>query len=271
MGASVGSFLNVVAFRVPLGRSVVSPGSACPSCGKSIAWYDNIPVLSWFILGGQCRHCKAPFSFRYAGVEAFFGVYTLAIVMRWDLTIHSLTCILVGAILVAIALIDHDHWLIDDRMSAAVGVVGLVGHGASLIIDTGLPIGPSLVSVATHLAAGAIAFGLLFGMGYVMSKALDKEALGGGDAPLFAAIICATGWAGLLPVLMLASVQGLIGWALLSRSGGIGNREVEHEDGWKPEEGALPLGIFLALAGLEVMLIGESLTDAYLNAVRNLL
>ena len=271
MGASIGSFLNVVAFRVPLGRSVVSPGSACPSCEESISWYDNIPVVSWFMLGGKCRYCKAPFSFRYAGVEAFFGVYSLAIVMRWDLTVHSLTCIVVGALLVAIALIDHDSWLIDDRMSAAVALLGLAGHGASLIIDTQLEVVPSLLSVATHCAAGAIAFGLLFGMGYVMTRALDKEALGGGDAPLFAAIVCTTGWGGLLPVLMLASVQGLIGWAILSQSGGIGNRDVEHDDGWQPEEGALPLGIFLALAGLEVLVIGEGLTDAYLDAVRNLL
>ena len=70
---------------------------------------------------------------------------------------------------------------------------------------------------------------------------------------------------------MLASIQGLIGWAILARRGGIGNREVEHDDGWQPEDGALPLGIFLALAGLEVLLIGEGLTDAYLNALRGLL
>ena len=72
MGASVGSFLNVVAYRMPLGRSVVSPGSACPACETPIAWYDNLPVLSWFILRGRCRHCGAGFSFRYARVEALF-------------------------------------------------------------------------------------------------------------------------------------------------------------------------------------------------------
>ena len=271
VGASVGSFLNVVAYRMPLGRSVVSPGSACPACETPIAWYDNLPVLSWFILRGRCRHCGAGFSFRYAGVEALFGLYTLAIVIRWDLTVHSLTCVLAGAVLVAIALIDHDSWLIDDRMSAAVASIGLTGHGASLLVDAELSVGATLASVAAHLIAGAVAFGMLYGMGYLMTKALDKEALGGGDAPLFAAIVCCTGMSGVLPVLMLASIQGLIGWAILSRRGGIGNREVEHDDGWQPEEGALPLGIFLALAGLEVMLIGEGLTDLYLETIRSLL
>lgn len=271
MGASIGSFLNVVAYRMPLGRSVVSPGSACPHCQQPIAWYDNLPVISWFILRGKCRNCSAPFSLRYAGVEAFFGVYTLAVIVRWDLSVHALTCVAVGAVLLAIALIDHDHWLIDDRMSASVAGLGLVGHTASLVVDTGLEWGPALLSTGTHLGAGLIAFGMLYGMGFVMGKALDKEALGGGDAPLFAAIVCCTGFAGLLPILMLASIQGLIGWAILARRGGIGNREVEHDDGWQPEDGALPLGIFLALAGLEVLLIGEGLTDAYLNALRGLL
>jgi leader peptidase (prepilin peptidase)/N-methyltransferase len=271
MGASVGSFLNVVAYRMPLGRSVVRPGSACPSCQTPIAWFDNLPVVSWFVLRGKCRSCGTGFSIRYATVEALFGIYTLAIVVRWDLTVHTLTCLAVGSILVAIALIDHDSWLIDDRMTAAVAITGLSGHLASMTFDVGLELSQALLSTATHLGAGLVAFTMLWGMGRLMGKALDKEALGGGDAPLFGAIVCATGFHGLLPVLMLASVQGLVGWALMSRSGGIGNRDIEHEDGWEPESGALPLGIFLALAGLEVLLVGEGLTDAYLDALRGLL
>ncbi len=271
MGASVGSFLNVVAYRVPLGRSVVRPGSACPNCQTPIAWYDNLPVVSWFVLRGKCRSCATRFSIRYAAIEAFFGVYTLAIIVRWDISLHALTCIAVGAVLVAIALIDHDHWLIDDRMTAAVAGLGLVGNVARLVVDEALPLSEALLSSATHLAAGLLAFAMLWSVGRVMGKALDKEALGAGDGPLFGAIVCATGFHGLLPVLMLASVQGLLGWAVLAKRGGIGNRDVEHEDGWEPEAGALPLGIFLSLAGLEVLLIGEGLTDAYLNALRGLL
>ncbi len=82
-GACWGSFLNVVLYRYPLGRSVVSPASACPSCGKAIAFYDNIPVLSWFILRGRCRRCKTGFSPMYAVNEAFFGLLTaLAVVLH---------------------------------------------------------------------------------------------------------------------------------------------------------------------------------------------
>jgi len=80
-GACWGSFLNVVLFRYPLGRSVVSPGSACPACARPIAFYDNIPVLSWFLLRGRCRHCKAPFSIRYALNEALFGTLSAAAVV----------------------------------------------------------------------------------------------------------------------------------------------------------------------------------------------
>jgi leader peptidase (prepilin peptidase)/N-methyltransferase len=271
MGASIGSFLNVVAYRMPLGRSVVHPGSACPSCEKPIAWYDNLPVLSWFVLRGKCRNCQAGFSIRYAAIEAFFGLLTVAAVMRWDLSVQAFSVVLVSALLLTIGLIDHDSWLIDDRMSVGVAICGLLGHFFSLYIDAGLAVAAAALSTATHLGAGLLAFSMLWGIGWIMGKALDKEALGGGDAPLFAAIICATGFAGLLPVLMLASLQGLIGWALLAKSGGIGNREVQHDDGWEPESGSLPLGIFLALAGIEVLLIGEGLTDAYLEMIRGLL
>ena len=133
------------------------------------------------------------------GLRRLFGLYTLAIVIRWDLTVHSLTCVLAGAVLVAIALIDHDSWLIDDRMSAAVALIGLTGHGASLLVDAELSVGATLASVAAHLIAGAVAFGMLYGMGYLMTKALDKEALGGGDAPLLRRSYAARGCRGFSP------------------------------------------------------------------------
>jgi leader peptidase (prepilin peptidase)/N-methyltransferase len=270
-GASIGSFLNVVAYRVPAGRSIVRPGSACPSCGAAIRWFDNLPVLSWFILRGRCRSCDAPFSWRYCAVEAFFGAFTVAAALRWGLSVHFLSAVTVSAVLVVIALIDHDTWLIDDRMSAAAALLGLAGHVLTLRIDAALPWDVALLSGAGHLGAGLIAFAVLWGLGATLTRVLKKEALGGGDAPLLGAIVCGTGFAGFLPVLMLASLQGLLAWALLSRFGGVGDRSVTHDDGWQPEDGALPMGIFLALAGLEVHLTGEGLMDAYLSLIRSLI
>jgi len=83
-GACWGSFLNVVLYRWPLGKSIVSPGSACTTCGKSIAWYDNLPVLSWFLLRGKCRYCGASYSIRYALVEAFFGLVWAGCGLFWS-------------------------------------------------------------------------------------------------------------------------------------------------------------------------------------------
>ncbi|MBN2211938.1 MAG: prepilin peptidase, partial [Sedimentisphaerales bacterium] len=141
LGASIGSFLNVVIYRLPREMSLVRPGSHCTSCDRPIAWFDNIPILSWFILRGRCRHCKARFSFRYALVElvtaglfvGFYGAYfheqvrgEMPPFMQGGAWIYAGHMVLI-CVLLASSLIDREHWIIPLSLSYTAVAVGLVG------------------------------------------------------------------------------------------------------------------------------------------------
>tara|TARA_Y100001934_G_C12340983_1_gene770189 strand:- start:392 stop:1270 length:879 start_codon:yes stop_codon:yes gene_type:complete len=266
-GSCIGSFLNVVIYRLPAGKSVVHPGSACPSCEQPIAWYDNLPVVSWFVLLGKCRHCKAPFSFRYAAIELAVGLFAAGLVYRYGLGPFALSHFVAASIMIAIAGIDHDSFLIDTRMTLALAVTGLLSQVAKAYeAGDSLWQGPLWA-----LCAGIGAFGLLWLIGYVASSVVGEEAMGGGDAPLFAAIVILLGPASIPLVLLLTGIQGMLIWALLRHRGGVGDHDVEHEDGWAPSERHVPMGLFLVLAALEMQLGGDALTDAYLDFVARLI
>ena len=266
-GSCIGSFLNVVIYRVPAGKSVVHPGSACPHCSHPIAWYDNMPVVSWFVLRGQCRHCKAPFSFRYAAIELVVGLLAVGLVYRYGLNAVSFGHFVATAIMVAIAGIDHDSFLIDDRMTLSLAVAGLCTQLA-MAYEAGEPLWQRPLWALT---AGLGAFAILWLIGFAASSVAGEEAMGGGDAPLFAAIVILLGPASIPLVLLLTGVQGMAIWFLLRPRGGVGDHEVEHEDGWVPSERHVPMGLFLVLAAIEMQLGGEALTDRYLDFVASLM
>jgi leader peptidase (prepilin peptidase)/N-methyltransferase len=262
VGAAIGSFLNVVIYRTPLGMSVVSPRSACTACDTPIAWHDNLPVISWCLLRGKCRACAAPFSPRYALIEAAFGVYTVLLLLALGLTPAFGLSLIAGAVLTVIGAIDHDTWLIDDRATATVAALGL-GVLALQLDPAG---GSMLAQLGLRSAWGLGAFAALWGIGWLMSQALGQEALGGGDAPLFASLVVLLGPKAIAALMLLTSIQGLIGFALAKQFGsGPGNRELTHDDGWTPPEHALPMGIFLALAAMEYQIFGDRLTEWYLG------
>jgi len=266
-GSCIGSFLNVVIYRVPAGKSVVHPGSACPHCDHPIAWYDNLPVVSWFVLCGQCRHCKAPFSFRYAAIELIVGLLAVGFVYRYGLNAIAVCHFVAASIMVVIAGIDHDSFLIDDRMTLSLAGVGFITQ-----IATAHGVGASLwQGPLWALAAGLGAFGLLWLIGFVASSVAGEEAMGGGDAPLFAAIVVLLGPAAIPLVLLLTGLQGMLIWLVMRPRGGVGDHEVEHEDGWVPGDRHVPMGLFLVLAALEMQLGGPALTDAYLDLVASLI
>ena len=125
LGLCVGSFLNVVIARVPEGRSIVGPGSACPRCSTPIAWYDNVPLLSFALLRARCRKCGEPISWRYPVVELVTGLLFVLALAERGLTIDLIPALLLVAGLVAITGIDLDHQLIPDRISIPGIVVGL--------------------------------------------------------------------------------------------------------------------------------------------------
>ena len=126
LGAVVGSFLNVVIYRVPREKSLVHPGSACPSCDTPIRWYDNVPVLSWLALRGRCRRCRHPISIRYPLVEAASAGLAVLAVLRWGLTLTAFEVVVFAWVSLALGLIDFDFQSLPNSMTYPSIVFGLV-------------------------------------------------------------------------------------------------------------------------------------------------
>lgn len=272
-GASIGSFLNVVIFRLPEGLSIVRPGSRCPACETPIRWFDNIPVLSYIVLRGRCRQCRKPFSPRYMLVEAATGVLVLSLfratvlpldfgTFTHDLAMWLWTQIFVYA-LIAIAFIDLAHTFIPHELSLPTLVIGVVGAFVLRDIDG-----------YTHLwgALGGAGFILLIiGIGWIMFR---RESMGFGDATLLAVIGAYLGWQALPFVVFAASIQGLLAaggaivWSRLSGSDRTLVTTTDELDARFGEEErfahlkprhAIPFGPFLAIAALEALFFGDQL------------
>ncbi len=279
LGAVVGSFLNVVIARVPRGESVVSPRSRCPRCGAAIAWYDNVPVLSWILLRARCRACGAPISWRYPLVEALAGAAGLLAFSRHGLGGAFVAELTFVAVLLALAFIDLDTWLLPHALTWPLIALGLA---ASALGFSPAPLGPSLLGAALGFAAFAA-------VAVVGRKVFRKEALGFGDVWLLAGIGAFLGAKALLPVVLLASLQGsVVGIALLlagrgtpgptsdapagaatpaptstaaadptpaaavtPAGSGTAAPPAAPGDHWIPPRHALPFGPFLALGALE--------------------
>jgi len=207
VGATIGSFLNVVIARVPVGLSVVTPRSRCPGCGHQIAWYDNLPVLSWLLLRARCRGCRQPISVRYPLVELAGGAMAWLAVSRHGLTPRALAEFTLTALLLTLAAIDLDTWLLPHRLTWPLLALGLAATAL------GVAPAPSLASAALGAALGFGSFALISLAGERLFK---KEALGFGDVFLLGGLGAWLGAGALLPVVLLASVQGsLVGLALI--------------------------------------------------------
>lgn len=269
LGATVGSFLNVVIARVPKRQSIVKPRSRCPKCGKEIAWYDNIPILSWLILRGKCRGCALPISARYPLVELTAGLLAVACVRQLEPLAWAAAGFVFLAALLALTYIDIDHWLLPRSIT-----VPLIGAGllASLL--------PGATGPVSSLLGAAVAFAAFVALGFVAERILKKEALGGGDVWLFAGIGAWLGLRSLLPVALLASIQGaLIGGVLLLAARWRSKKAVlpapektgiAEVDDWTPPEGAVPFGPFLALGAAEYLFFGERLVAWYLSLLQGI-
>jgi leader peptidase (prepilin peptidase) / N-methyltransferase len=238
LGLVVGSFLNVVIHRVPRRRSVAWPPSSCPTCGEPIHPYDNVPLLSYLVLGGRCRGCKAPIPARYPAVEALTGALFGAAVLQfgwgWDL----LRALVLIAALVALAATDLEHHLLPN---AVVGPAAFAGLVLSTLADPAswwaYPI--SGVAIASLLFALVFAYPRGMGMGDVKMGGMLGVFLGP-----YAALAVFAG-----------AVLGTLAWALLVAVGTMRRRD------------ALPFGLFLALGALLVLFLGPELWTAYANLV----
>jgi leader peptidase (prepilin peptidase)/N-methyltransferase len=238
-GMITGSFVGVVAHRVPRGRSIVGPRSECPSCGTQIAAYDNVPVISWLVLGGHCRNCEARIPARYPLIELAVGAAfaATAIVLRDDPAQLALGLVFV-AVLAAITLTDLERRVIPN----AILLVGsILGVGIVAATD------PASLPERAAAAAGAGGFLLLFALIY-------PQGMGMGDVKLAAVMGLFLG-ASVIPALVVGVALGaLLGFGAMLRNGPGARKQ------------AVPFGPFLAIGGVVGLLAGTDLIDAYLNA-----
>ena len=240
LGTIIGSFLNVCIVRMPQNASIVFPGSHCTNCGYTIRFYDNIPLVSYILLGGRCRSCKTPISMRYFLVELLMGLLMAVLFLHFDLSLVFVLCATFTAALVVITFIDLQHQIIPDRIS-------LPGIPLGFLCSFFLPWNTWLDSLLGILVGGGVLY--MFALGYhLLTK---KEGMGGGDIKMLAMIGAFLGWKGALATLMLAAITGsLVGVLLIVLKG-------------KNFKYAVPFGPFLAAGAFCAMFYGERLINWY--------
>jgi leader peptidase (prepilin peptidase)/N-methyltransferase len=240
VGLALGSFINVCIYRIPLKKSIVHPPSSCPNCGKKIRFYDNIPLVSYLLLLGKCRHCRHLISWRYPAVEAIIGLLSLALFIRYGLSYQYVLFLLFTAALVTISFIDLDHQIIPDVLSLS-GIIA--GFAISLI--------PGDISWLDSLIGVISGGGALFLVGFVYEKLTGKQGMGGGDVKLLAMIGAWMGWRALPFVLLISSLMGAIIGSVFLLAAGKGYRV------------RIPFGPFLSLGALLYFFFGTQLANWY--------
>jgi leader peptidase (prepilin peptidase)/N-methyltransferase len=286
-GAVWGSFANVVIYRWPRDESLVRPGSHCTACGKPVSVYDNIPIVSWFVLRGRCRRCRAKFSFRYPMVEAVFGVVALALADRIFRSGASITLgialahwavrFTVAFVLIVATFIDLDEMLVPWWVKWCA----LVPLGAAIVLR---PLGPSvsLLDAVVGAGVGYVGLRLLFIDGYKLLT--GRAGMGLGDAEILLVVGALLGIRGVLFALGAGAVQGVIATGIVKLVSVVSPRAAEpaaeraslepagesdppDEDrgrGLKTKVAFVP---FLALGALEYMLGADRIVESYLRAM----
>jgi leader peptidase (prepilin peptidase) / N-methyltransferase len=234
-GLALGSFLNVVAARVPLRRSIVSPGSACMSCGASIAWYDNVPVVSWLLLRGRCRSCQVAIPWVYPAVEVTTAVLVAGCILAFGLTLDALVAAFFCAVLVVVSATDLAHRIIPNRVVVPAAAIVLA---AQTLLHPSVEWTLGALGAAAFLLVAAIAYPGGMGMGDV-KLALLMGAMLGRTVPV-----------ALMLGMLLALVPSV---ALLVRHGSAARKM------------GIPFGPFLALGSVLALFWGRRLLDGYLG------
>ncbi len=234
-GAVIGSFLNVVAHRVPLGESLVSPPSRCPECEAPVKPYDNVPVVSWLLLRGRCRNCGTRISPRYPLVELATALVFAAVVAVRGFDNDLVLELPFVAALIALAAIDFDHKLLPNKIVYPLAVYGVI---ATLLVDRD--------DLVENLIAGAGAFAFL-----LLAVIAYPRGMGMGDVKLAGAMGLYLGLS-VIPALLTAFLTGsVVGVVIIAREGAAGRKK------------AVPFGVFLALGGIVGVLAGPELIDLY--------
>jgi leader peptidase (prepilin peptidase)/N-methyltransferase len=239
VGLCIGSFLNVCAYRLPLGESVVHPRSRCTSCGRTLTWFDNLPVVSWVVLGGRCRTCRNPVSWMYPAVEIVTALVFVVTYLTYGLTLLSLVRVIFGCALIVLFVTDLQHKILPN-------VITLPGIVIGFLCSLFLP--PGWVSSLIGVLVGG---GVLFAIAEAYYRVRGQEGLGMGDVKLLAMIGAFLGWKLVLLTLVFASFTGSLAGGVLIASG---RGDMKY---------ALPFGTFLAVGALLAATWGNPIADWY--------
>lgn len=250
VGLTVGSFLNVVIARLPEGRSLAFPASHCPHCKTTIKPYDNIPLLSFLLLRGKCRACKAAISWRYPLVELLTGALFVIVVVKFGFSLQAAVYVLFTAALVAITFIDLDHQIIPDSISLPGTMLALLIPAVLLVVDRTQLWPISVAQALIGFWVGALPLALFAGGYYLLTK---TEGLGIGDMKLLGWVGALLGWQNVLLTIVLGSLLGsVITLPMLLFLG-------------KSRKTLIPFGPFLAAGAFIALLIGQELLRWWLN------
>jgi len=270
-GAIIGSFLNVVVHRVPIEESIVFPNSRCPSCGAAIAFYDNIPVVSYIVLGAKCRHCKEHISFRYPAVELLTAALFVLVAWHDGLSAALPFDLIFASALLALVFIDAEHMILPNTITypgiafalvARVVIPYLVGtphfddlpslSGGAL---AGMPIW--VTSLVGALIGALLGGGSLWLMGWTWEKLRGIEAMGLGDVKMMFMVGAYLGWRLTILTIFVGVFTGsIIGIFLMVRSG---RRNMQM---------LLPFGVFLGLGAIAALLFGAPIVVWYAGQFR---
>ena len=244
-GLCIGSFLNVCIHRIPESKSIVRPGSMCPNCGHHIRFYDNIPVLSYAVLGGRCRSCRIPISLRYPAVELLTGLLAAAVLLKFGPTVSALVYFAFAAVLIAITFIDLDHRIIPDIISLPGIPIFFL---AALLVPE--------VSIKDSVLGFLVGGGSLFLVAWIYQLLTHKEGMGGGDIKLLAMMGTLIGWQGVLFTIFVSSALGtVVGLGVMAATRG--NMKL-----------AVPFGPFLSVGALAYLFYGPQLVHWYFTLLR---
>jgi leader peptidase (prepilin peptidase) / N-methyltransferase len=270
-GAIIGSFLNVVIHRVPREESIVFPHSRCPSCGNVIAFYDNIPVLSYLVLLGKCRSCRAPFSVRYPAVELLTALVFVAVTWHDGLTVALPFDLIFAAALMALVFIDAEHMILPNVITYPGMIFAIVARvaipflsGAPHFDDLGsLSRGPLAiypiwaVSLIGAIIGALVGGGSLWLMGWTWEKLRGVEAMGLGDVKMMFMVGAYLGWRLTILTIFMGVLSGsIIGIVLMMRQA---KRDMQM---------LLPFGVFLGIGSIVALLIGPNIVEWYAGQFR---
>ncbi len=240
IGLVVGSYLNVLIYRIPMGKSTVLPRSRCTYCGGAIRFYDNLPVLSFVLLGGKCRHCKAPISLRYPSVELITATLFVLVVYHFGIRPALIPALIFVCLMILLAAIDLEHFLLPDKITLSGILVGLVLQ----------PWNPRTTFIEAILGVLVGAGILILVINYWFWLRGD-EGMGLGDVNMLALIGAFLGWQGVLTTLFLATLSGAVVGLLLLAVGRLGLQS------------RLPFGLFLAFGAIVSLFMGEMMYELY--------